>query len=145
MIQKLKTSILSIAALFMFAAPLVVVGTAHAGTDPSIRNSLCKGANLKLDNASTTATDAECQQANASGTGFTNLIAKIINIISVIVGAVAVIMIIWGGFRYVTSAGNDSSVSAAKNTILYAIIGLIIVALAQLIVRFVLGGVSGIG
>jgi hypothetical protein len=50
-----------------------------------------------------------------------------------------VIMIIVGGFRYITSGGNDASVTAAKNTILYAIIGLVVVALAQIIVRFTLG------
>jgi len=57
----------------------------------------------------------------------------------VIVGIAAVIMIIVGGFRYITSGGNDASVTSAKNTILYAVIGLIVVALSQLIVRFVLG------
>ena len=50
----------------------------------------------------------------------------------------AVIMIIWGGFRYVTSGGDSNKVSSAKNTIIYAVIGLIIVALAQFIVKFVL-------
>lgn len=73
----------------------------------------------------------------------TNLIAKIVNILSVLIGTIAVIMLIYGGFRYVTSAGNDAGVQAAKNTILYAIIGLIIVALAQVIVKFVLTNVGG--
>lgn len=73
----------------------------------------------------------------------TDLVAKIVNILSVLIGAIAVIMLIFGGFRYVTSAGNDVGVQAAKNTILYAIIGLIIVALAQVIVKFVLTNVGG--
>jgi hypothetical protein len=60
----------------------------------------------------------------------------------VIVGVAAVIMIIIGGFRYITSSGDSASVNSAKNTILYAIIGLVIVALAQVIVRFVLNQVS---
>jgi hypothetical protein len=51
---------------------------------------------------------------------------------------VAVIMIIYGGFRYITSGGDSNRVGSAKNTLIYAIIGLIIVALAQLIVHFVL-------
>jgi hypothetical protein len=50
-------------------------------------------------------------------------------------------MIIIGGFKYITSGGDSNNVSSAKNTILYAIIGLIIVALAQTIVRFILGRV----
>jgi TRAP-type C4-dicarboxylate transport system permease small subunit len=80
---------------------------------------------------------APCTDPNAN-TGFTNLLKKIINILSVVIGVIAVIMIIIGGFRYITSGGKQESVTAAKNTILYAIIGLVIVALAQIIVRFVL-------
>jgi hypothetical protein len=53
-------------------------------------------------------------------------------------------MIIYGGFRYITSGGDSNGVTAAKNTILYAIIGLIIVALAQIIVNFVLNKTTSI-
>jgi hypothetical protein len=52
-------------------------------------------------------------------------------------------MIIYGGFRYITSGGESGSISSAKNTILYAIIGLIIVALAQFIVKFILAKATG--
>ena len=65
-------------------------------------------------------------------------VKTVVNILSVAAGIVAVIMIIIGGFRYVTSGGKQESVASAKNTILYAIIGLVVVALAQVIVRFVL-------
>jgi len=51
-------------------------------------------------------------------------------------------MLIFGGFRYVTSGGKQESVTSAKNTIIYAIIGLVIVALAQIIVQFVLNKTS---
>lgn len=68
-------------------------------------------------------------------------VRALINIISVIVGAIAVFMLIYGGFRYITSAGNDAGIQAAKNTIIYAIIGLVVVALAQIIVKFVLSSV----
>jgi hypothetical protein len=71
--------------------------------------------------------------------------AFIINIFSWIVGVVSVIMIIYGGFRYITSGGDSNSVTSAKNTILYAIIGLVIVALAQVIVNFVLDKTNTIG
>lgn len=66
-------------------------------------------------------------------------ISTIINIVSIVVGLVAVIMIIIGGFKYITSNGDSGAVSSAKNTILYAIVGLVVVALAQIIVRFVVG------
>jgi hypothetical protein len=53
-------------------------------------------------------------------------------------------MILIGGFRYITSGGDSGNVSGAKNTILYAIVGLVIVALAQFIVRFVLSQSTGL-
>ncbi len=67
------------------------------------------------------------------------VISTITNTLLFIVGALAVIMIIFGGIRYATSAGNSSSVTAAKNTILYAIVGLIIAFLAFAAVNWVLG------
>lgn len=70
-------------------------------------------------------------------------ITNIINVTSALVGVIAVIMIIIAGLRYVTSAGNPEAAKSAKNTILYAIVGLVIVALAQIIVHFVLHQTSG--
>lgn len=67
-----------------------------------------------------------------------NTITTIINILSAIVGVAAVVMIIIAGLRYVTSAGNAESAKSARNTILYAVIGLVIVALAQIITHFVI-------
>lgn len=75
--------------------------------------------------------------------GDAGIITTITNTLLFIVGALAVIMIIWGGIRYATSAGNSSSVTAAKNTILYAIVGLIIAFLAFAAVNWVLGALSG--
>ena len=62
-----------------------------------------------------------------------------------VVGAVAVIMLIYGGFRYVISGGNSANVTAAKNTILYAIVGVIVALLAYAIIDFVLDTVGGMG
>jgi len=66
------------------------------------------------------------------------IIETIINVLSIVVGAVSVIMIIIGGLKYVTSAGDSAGVQGAKNTILYAIVGLVIVIFAQTIVLFVI-------
>jgi heme/copper-type cytochrome/quinol oxidase subunit 2 len=83
----------------------------------------------------------DCSNRPDSGQTLTNLIKDIINILSAVVGVVAVIMLIVAGFRYVSSAGNDSAVGSAKNTIVYAVVGLVIVALAQVIVHFVLNNI----
>lgn len=99
-----------------------------------IDNGLCAGSNLQF-----TASPGQCSAAGSdANTRINNIVHTVVNLLSAIVGIVAVIMIIIGGFRYITSGGNDTSVTAAKNTILYAIIGLVVVALAQIIVRFTL-------
>jgi hypothetical protein len=99
-----------------------------------INNGLCAGSNLQFSD-----NPGQCSAAGTDATTkINNLVHTVVNLLSAIVGIVAVIMIIVGGFRYITSGGNDTSVTAAKNTILYAIIGLVVVALAQIIVRFTL-------
>jgi hypothetical protein len=62
----------------------------------------------------------------------------ITNVFLFILGAIAVIMIIIGGIRYVVSAGEGSAVKGAKNTILYAVVGLVVAILAYAIVNFVI-------
>ncbi len=74
----------------------------------------------------------------AAGPKIDNTLKLGINAFSFIVGVAAVIMILVGGFKYVTSQGESSNTAGAKNTILYAIIGLVVVALAQIVVKFVL-------
>lgn len=112
----------------VYAAP---VGDANATQAP-----LCSGA--ELDAGAIDGNGTGCGVNGGTSEKLTVLIKLIINIISVVVGVVAVIMIVFGGLKYITSGGESSNVSSAKNTILYAIIGLVVVALAQFIVRFVL-------
>ena len=141
MIKKIKLMFLSFSAVFAFALPLAVAGVTYAA-NPSlnqgqINNNLCGGSNGLFEG-----------QTDQTGCGDTatnrvdSLVSTVINIISVVVGIIAVIMIIIGGFRYVASGGKQESVQGAKNTILYAIIGLVIVALAQIVVHFVINKVN---
>jgi hypothetical protein len=69
-------------------------------------------------------------------------IATVINVISVFGGALAVIMIIVGGFRYITSGGSAEGTKSARNTIIYALVGLVVIAVAQIIVHFVINSVK---
>jgi len=131
--------------LALWAANLLALGALWLGAaapalaqSPDIQGGLCSGASLQLsDNPS-----GDCTNDTGATDKLTRLIHSVVNLISAVVGVVAVIMIIVGGLRYITSGGNDTSVTSAKNTILYAIIGLIIVALAQLIVRFTLNKIT---
>ena len=70
------------------------------------------------------------------------VITSITNILLFIVGALTVVMVIWGGIRYALSGGNSAAVTAAKNTIMYALIGLVIAFLAFAIVNFVLAAIT---
>ncbi len=68
-----------------------------------------------------------------------NALGSIFSTIFLIVGAVAVIFIIIAGIQYITSAGNPERAKRAKDTILYAIIGLVVALFATAIVNFVVG------
>lgn len=72
---------------------------------------------------------------NLFGTG--GVFITITNILLFVIGAIAVVMLIIGGVRYVVSAGDQNAVTSAKNTILYAIIGIIVAFLAYAAIGFV--------
>lgn len=104
----------------------VALHTGHANAlFSSAKGDACNGVGLGTDGCS-------------GGTStITNIINVVVNLISLVVGIVAVIMIMVAGFKYITSAGDSSKISSAKSTIIYAVIGLVIVAFAQFIVKFV--------
>lgn len=78
------------------------------------------------------------QQPTGTGGDLFSIFQTIANILLILIGAVAVIMLIIGGFRYVTSAGDSSAIEGAKNTILYAIIGIVVAFLAYAAVDFLI-------
>lgn len=78
------------------------------------------------------------QAAGGAGQQLTPQIQNIVNILLFIIGAIAVIMIVVGGLRYVLSDGDSARIKSAKDTILYSVIGVIVALLAYAIVNFVL-------
>ena len=135
MIKKLKAFLLKLSVAGLMFAPVLAPVTVHAqiSADPDLQENLCSGAeSLQFGG------EGDCAATNEAETAVNSIVGTVINIFSVVVGIVAVIMIIYGGFKYITSGGDSGNISTAKNTILFAIVGLIIVALAQIIVRFVL-------
>jgi len=69
----------------------------------------------------------------------------ITNVLLFAVGALSVIMLIIGGIRYVVSGGDSTAVQSAKNTILYAVVGIVICLLAYAVVSFVIGSFTSSG
>lgn len=74
--------------------------------------------------------------------GSDSIFKTVVNILLYVIGAVAVVMLIVGGIRYTVSNGDSNQITGAKNTILYAIVGLIIAFLAYAIVNWVLTGLG---
>lgn len=80
---------------------------------------------------------SNCAQGNGQGNNLMGVFRTVVNILLFLVGAVAVIMLVIGGLRYVTSNGDQNAVTGAKNTIMYAIIGIVVAFLAYAAVGFV--------
>lgn len=132
MIKTLKRLIVSAMAFSLFAAPLAVVPAAYA-SDFNLQGSVCGGTKVELNS-----TTDDCTTGDEAGNRVNNAVKLGLNLFSAIVGIIAVVMIIVGGIKYITSGGESGNITSAKNTIMYAVIGLVVVALAQIIVNFVL-------
>ena len=91
-------------------------------------------------------TSQSCSQAQAGAdvlntngnVSTTHIIGLVVDTLAWIIGLASIFMIIFGGFRYVTSAGEPNATSSARNTVLYALIGVAVAAIAQVLVYFVL-------
>lgn len=77
-----------------------------------------------------------------SSTSLSTTLTNIVNVLSIIIGVAAVIMLIISGLRYITAAGDSGQITSAKHTFIYALVGLVIVALAQTLVKFVINRVA---
>lgn len=121
--KKLTAIITSIAIMFGVAALPTAVVAAQGAAD-KIKQSV-----EEINDGN----DADLQEG----------IKTIVNMMLFILGAIAVVMIIIGGIRYATSNGDAGNVKAAKDIVLYAVIGLVVAILAYAIVNFVLDAFSG--
>lgn len=128
--QRFKQVLIGLAISLGIFAPLVPV-TVHAAPADA-KSAICEGLSTNSTNDCNTTTNNSSVE---------RIMKLVLNMFSFVIGFAAVIMIIIGGFRYVISAGDGSNTAGAKNTILYAVIGLVVVAIAQIIVRFVLSEV----
>jgi hypothetical protein len=128
------------------AAATLLAGRALAVTVPS------ETTNSSLEEISNSSNPAADGAAAAKVPGMpenlfgpTGILTEIANTILYAVGIISVIMLIYGGLRYVVSGGDNKKVTDAKNTIMYAIIGLVIALLSYAIVNFVINSIGGEG
>jgi len=125
--------ITKIAALLVILFGLVAPLPAAAATD--VFKDVCSTPSAK--------TSAACQKTTTTNplTGSNGLIVNITHIIAVVAGAVAVIVIIISGFKYVLSNGDAAQATAARNSILYALVGLVVIIVASSIISLVMSKV----
>jgi uncharacterized membrane protein YidH (DUF202 family) len=71
-----------------------------------------------------------------------NTITNVLSVIFGILGAIALLVIVIAGLRYITSAGEPQKTENAKNTIIYALIGLVVAISAEAIINFAVKGIS---
>lgn len=121
--------------LVVFAALFAVLGLAVAAVSPAHAINVFPSCGA---DASSTVCSGTTDTLFGVG-GFWN---RILETFTYIIGALAVLMIIIGGMRYITSNGDQAQVTSAKNTILYSVIGLIVAIMAYAIVHFVIANIK---
>lgn len=123
-LQTIITSALLVLGMSFAVSPLFVVDTVSADAKTEIlggANSADPGGAPTLENS----------------------FESIVSIMLFVIGAISVIVIVVGGILYVTSTGDAAKTKRAKDTILYAVVGLVVSILAYSIVKFVIEGVVG--
>ena len=135
MFRSLRKTMTTIGAtlLLSFVPAVALPVAAYAAAD--IGQCLGQGSDL-----STAGGGDSCTGGDTAGGAerIQTIVTTIVNIFSIIVGIVAVVMIIYGGFKYITSGGDSGKITSAKSTVVYALIGLVIAALAQTLAKYVL-------
>lgn len=132
-LKKLISSALAVSLLLgvTVAVPATAGATAYTVAQFSgAKDAACGGADLSGSSTGCGGTDSEST--------INRTIRTALNIISVVVGVMAVFMLIFAGIKFITSQGESAGVASARNTIIYALVGLVVVLLSQFIVQFVL-------
>lgn len=122
----MKKSIISIAIMTCAVFGASVLSTA----------SLSGGASAQVSEGINTATTSEMKGKSIDGKD--GLIKTVVNVLLWAVGILSVIMIIFSGFRYITSAGDASKTKSAQSTLIYSVVGLIVAIMAYAIVNMVI-------
>jgi hypothetical protein len=131
--KKIKLYIMSIVAATGMLAVMAAPATVFAA---SAKDAVCEGAQFTSGAATCDTTTSE--------TTVKGVVSLAIRILQMIVGIISVFTIIIAGLGYITSGGDSAKTKTAKDRILYAAVGLMVVVLAEVIVRFVLNRVSSV-
>lgn len=119
----------------LMLVPMLVLGLSFVTPAPAV-SAACTD-NLTVSSGAKCAKGTDTPANLFGGEG--SIFKIVTNVLLFLVGAISVIMLIIGGIRYVISGGDQAQVTSAKNTILYAIVGIVIALLAYAAVNFVTG------
>lgn len=121
----------------LLLVPVVALGVSLAVPAFQAPNAGAQAAGDELNlKAGADSSKGDDQQENLFGPE--GIFKTITNVLLYIIGAISVIMLIIGGIRYTVSNGDSAAVTSAKNTILYAVIGIVVAILAYALVNFVI-------
>jgi len=134
----IKKSLQSLLIVPVLALGVSFVAPALTSTDVNAQSTFDKGLQDGADSAK-----GEDQQTDLFGED--GVFKTVTNVLLFIIGAISVIMLIIGGIRYVVSGGDSAAVTSAKNTILYAVVGIVVAILAFALVNFVIGSFGAQG
>jgi hypothetical protein len=128
--KKILLVLATLSVLFIGGLPLATIAAQAPAVDPSnTTKQVCEA---------TGNTSPACNQGSDNPiSGSNGIILKVVQLILIGAGVISVLMIMLGGWAYVTSQGDPQKLKGAKDTILYAIIGLVIAGSAQAIISFV--------
>lgn len=127
MVKLLRLILVIVTTVSMAFTPLVFMGTASAASAGSFEACNSIGGSWGSNG---------CTVSNQPS--LNTVLIGLIQTLSIIAGIAAVIMIIIAGFRFMTSNGDSNTVASARRTLIYALVGLVVVAASQAIVKFVL-------
>jgi hypothetical protein len=133
-----RISLFGILALLTLVCNVVVLTPQTASAQAS---TVCDGLS-GITSGEEVVESGECPETPGGGSTIKGIIEKGLNALTVIAGLVAVVMIIVSGVKFLTSGGDSNAVASARKTLLFAIAGIIIVAMSQFIVRFVINAAS---
>lgn len=139
MINKNKKVVLKILSLFFITSMVFGIFYSVIAAEPSTTTPSSSSSSSK-----TKTYEAQIKSPIGEVTAG-ELIGRIVEYLMGLVGVIAVLMLIWGGVMYMTSAGNEEKINTAKKIITGAIIGLVVALLAYLIVDQVIKALTGAG
>jgi len=125
--KKISKYLISLAILALIAIPLLSLPALAQNNDPYGINNVNNGLNGSL---------------GGSNTDLRTIIARIINFALGFLGIIAVVIILFGGFKWMTAAGNEDKVSEARKLLVAGIIGLVIILAAWAVSTFVISAIS---